>query len=58
MKSKDIYKEFDVLSLESMFTKAIDDLDDFHKVADELDKGGSSISHMRDRYEEEMDYSL
>lgn len=58
MKSKDIYKEFDVLSLESMLTKAQDDLDDFHKAADELDKGGSTISHMENRYDAETDYNL
>lgn len=58
IKSKDIYKEYDVLSLESIHTKAVDDLGDFHTAVDEMAKGGANISNMENRYPGESDFDM
>lgn len=50
-----------MLSLESIHTKAIDDLDDFKNAVDELVKAkgaSSNMSHMENRYPAETDFDL
>lgn len=56
VKSKDIYKEYDVLSLESMLNKAREDLSDFQKTIDSMTKEGQAISYKENRFEEEIDF--
>ena len=55
VKSKDFFKEMDVLSLEAMLTKAEEDLDDFNKCANELVSHGVNLSFKENRFEEETD---
>lgn len=56
MKSKDIYKEFDVLSLESMLTKAREDLSDFHNTVTNGGKGDWGIKEHK--FEEETVFEI
>lgn len=52
VRGKDIYLEFNVLSLENMLKKAREDLDDFEQ---NMGKG-NSIGYKDDRYEEEINF--
>lgn len=56
VKSKDIYKEFDVLSMESMYTKAKEDLSDFNTcMENKKGKSGDDINFRDNRYPDEID---
>lgn len=52
IESKDIYKEFNVQSLENMYNKALDDMDAFRKNMTR----GNSISYKEHRFAEEVDF--
>lgn len=50
--SNDIYKEYNVLSLEHAYKKALEDLDDFKGQMDR----GNSITYKEHRYPEEVNF--
>lgn len=55
IKSKDIYKEYNVESLKIMYQKAQDDLDDFQRYMSQSQKG-NSIEFSEHRFEEEVNF--
>lgn len=55
VKSKDIYKEYNVESLKIMYQKTIDDMEDFERLMNQSQKG-NSIEFKEHRYEEEVEF--
>lgn len=55
VKSKDVFREYNVESLKNMYQKACDDLDDFERYMTVKQKG-NSIEFKEHRYEEEVEF--